>query len=71
MSEVVKHIAETHADRIGTTICGRRLGPTEFYFVDIDHAFNNARNRGRLLTCKRCIAEVAKQFREERETPSA
>ena len=64
--ENVKCIASTHADKIGRSLCGRRIGSnvdgelraTEFVFVDTDHWFYNSVQKGRLLGCPQCLERV-------------
>lgn len=64
--EYVKCIAATHVDRIGRSLCERRIGSnvdgelraTEFVFVDIDHWFYNNAKKGRLLGCPQCLAAI-------------
>jgi hypothetical protein len=55
--EYITCIAETHAERVGRSWCGRDVRH-EFHFIDIDHAAYNAQNEGRLLTCPECAQKV-------------
>ena len=65
--EYVKCIASTHGDKIGESLCGRRIGSpdnagnlraSEFIFEDIDHWFYNAIQQGRLLGCEQCLDKI-------------
>lgn len=55
LPEYVKHIAadEHHI----TALCGADIR-VHFAFVDVNHAFNNARQQGRLLICHTCSCVV-------------
>lgn len=43
------------------SLCKRNID-TEFHYVDIDHAFFNLKNQGRLLVCENCAKIVIKIF---------
>jgi hypothetical protein len=45
-------VKDTHADRSGVAWCGRPL--VAFAFADADHAAQNGRGGGRLVTCPDC-----------------
>lgn len=66
MGEVIKHIRHTHEELKGTAWCGRELFHHDWAFVDIDHAAYNARNGGRLLACKKCVAAIVKTLQEQK-----
>lgn len=59
MSEHIKHIRQTHAERKQLAWCGRSV-EIEWAFVDIDHAAYSQLNNDRLLPCKDCLKAVVK-----------
>jgi hypothetical protein len=64
--EYVTCIQHTHAERKGTTWCGRPLGPLgEFCFVDIDHAAYERLRGGRLLVCPECARIVTERLNSD------
>lgn len=58
----IKHIQHTHADKIGTAWCGRRIAG--FAFQDIDHAAYNGMANGRLVACKQCTKAIIRCLTE-------
>ncbi len=57
MEEYVKHIADTHVDRSGKSICGKGIA-CEWAFVSIDHAFLSQLAGSLQLPCPDCVKIV-------------
>ena len=68
LADYQKHIADTHADRAGKTLCGVSIG-LNWVFMEVDHAFQNARNEGRLVPCPDCLSAVLAAFKLPKATP--
>lgn len=67
MKENEKHIKDAaHSKKLGTAIslCGEKL-LMDFYFLDVDHAVDNAIRRGRLIPCSACINTALESFGSE------
>lgn len=62
MKEWQKHIKNTHADHVGEAICGARLEPFDWAFMDVDHAFHSNTQGSRLQPCPKCNKVVLAAF---------
>ena len=62
MHEYQKHILDTHANNAGKSLCGEAGADKLWSFVDVDHAFQNARSGGRLVPCPKCLGAVLRAF---------
>lgn len=47
-------ISDTHIDGKGKSWCGK--GFSGFTFMNVDHAAQNGRSRGRLIVCRDCLS---------------
>ncbi len=59
-----KHIADTHSERAGKSLCGADI-QVEWAFMNVDHAFQNARNEGRNVPCPDCLAVMFAAFKSQ------
>lgn len=59
--EYHRHIAHTHEDNKGKSICGEWL--VGWHYLDVDHAFLSA-PRDSIQPCPKCAAAVIKVFSE-------
>ena len=76
-AEWITCIAETHRDRWGKSLCGRKVGfvvevngkdelrLSEFCFVDICHWLHNREIKGRLVGCPECLGRITKTMDKE------
>jgi hypothetical protein len=62
VKEYQKHIKNTHADHVGEAICGVKLQPFDWAFMDVDHAFHSNRYGSRLQPCPACNKVVIDAF---------
>jgi hypothetical protein len=58
--DYLKHIRQTHADHKNEAWCGQPLTQSDWAFTDIDHATYNGLHEGRLVACKKCVAQIVK-----------
>ena len=64
MSDIVKHIRQTHADRLNLSWCGQKL-VQEWAFTNIDHAAYSQEQESRHLVCKSCVKAVIKALQTQ------
>ena len=61
--EWIRCIEHTHAQKLGTSWCGRLLLAFEVPFQGIDHAAYATLNGDRLVVCSECAAAVVSLLR--------
>ncbi len=59
LKEYQRHIADTHEERKGLSICGERI--FGWHYMDVDHAFMSA-PRDYMQPCPACAAKVVAVF---------
>lgn len=60
--EYIHCIADTRADKKNLTLCGTL--DYGFMFVNIDHAYYNHLNKGRVMVCEECAKKLTDSFHE-------
>jgi hypothetical protein len=61
VKEYQKHIKNTHADHVGEAICGVKLAPFDWSFMDVDHAFHSVTS-SYTQPCPACAKVVIDAF---------
>ena len=65
MREYQKHIAHPRAGIFRKAICGADIGPMDWHFEDIGHAFTSVAGGYRMQPCPKCAAEIIRVFQGE------
>jgi len=54
------------------SLCGRDVAQThrrpsrrEFFYIDVNHWFNNRQSEGRIVGCRKCLAVLRKHTSDE------
>jgi hypothetical protein len=64
-TEYVRCIQHTHAEREGTSWCGKKIFSFDWVFQDIDHATYATLNGSRQVPCPNCVSVIISSLENE------